>query len=143
MISADSRHEEKTGSSDTSRLLNRKRSAGYLTTMEGLDAGGHIATETAREKIIAAIRAELPELAPAEYPAGIVARCYLGDPYNVHTLFVSGGIIHHYETREPLPAELEPARSLALHPQYAFVEVYPDGTMRAVEKDGTIVVIRG
>lgn len=142
-ITVDPRQTEKIGSASQARLLNKKRSARYLAAIAGLDAGGHIATEMTREAIIAAIRDELPELVIEEFPAGIVARCYLGDPYEVHTLSLSGDIIHHFKVREPLPAELERARSLALHPNYAFIEVYRDGTMRAVEKDGTIVVLGG
>mgnify|MGYP001033089564 CR=1 FL=1 len=142
-LAADPRAMKKTGIPERNRVLNRKRSAQYIATVTTLDAGGHTATESAREAIIAASRAELPELSIEEFPVGIVSRCYLGDPYEVHTLDLSGGIIHHYEIEEPLPADLERARSLALHPQYTFIEVYRDGEMRAVEKDGTVVLIEG
>ncbi len=143
IIAADIRPVEKTRSASQTNLLNKKRSDRYLATITDLDTGGHTSTEETREAIVAAIRDELPEVTIEEFPVGIVACCYLGDPYEVHSLSISGGIIYHYEVSEPMPAELERARSLALHPNYAFIEVYRDGTMRAVEKNGTVIVLRG
>jgi hypothetical protein len=41
-----------------------------------------------------------------------------------------------------MPPLFEGARALALHPAYAFVEVYSDGC-RAVSPDGTVAWIGG
>ena len=78
-----------------------------------------------------ALREEFPDLAVENYPLGIVAKCYLGAPFEVHTFdfgaeVLPANIVHHYKTFETLPAPLEMARSLALNPAYAFVEVYTD-----------------
>ena len=78
----------------------------------------------ATQAFIDAIRQELPDVSVDALPHGIVARCYLGPPHEVHTLDCSGQIIQHYKTHEGLPPLLERARSLALHPGYAFIEVY-------------------
>jgi hypothetical protein len=41
-----------------------------------------------------------------------------------------------------MPAPFEGARALALHPSYAFIEVYTDGC-RAVGADGAVAWIGG
>ena len=61
------------------------------------------------------IEDEFPEIAIRGTLMGIVSRCYLGDPYEVHTLDISGNIIEHYKQGEPLPEYMEKARGLALH----------------------------
>ena len=50
--------------------------------------------------------------------------------------------MQHYQRHEPLPPQLERARALALHPSYAFVEVYPTW-LRAVRNDGDVTVVPG
>ena len=109
---------------DLDRRLRMKRARQYVEAMTRLDAGGHLENSQVVEALIAAIQAELPEVTIDELPIGIVARCYLGNGYEVHTLDRTGGIVQHYKTHQSLPALLERARSLALHPQYDFVEVY-------------------
>jgi len=104
--------------------LRQKRSTAYVEAITQLDAGGHVHSPAASQALIDAIRQELPDVAVDALPHGIVARCYLGAHYEVHTLDCSGQIIQHYKTHEGLPALLERARSLALHPGYAFIEVY-------------------
>lgn len=128
---------------DRARILNRKRSDQYLKLITQLDAGNHTSLHESIEIIIAAIHAELPELSIEDFPVGIVARCYLGNFFEVHTLNLGGGIIHHYKFFEPLPSELEKARSLSLRPEYAFIEVYSNGDMRAVEEDGNVIFLEG
>lgn len=89
------------------------------------------------ETLIAEIRAEFPELGLPDLPLGWVSRCHLGAPYEVHTLDAEGQIVQHYRRGESLPPQLERARTLALHPAYAFVEVRRD-TLHCVRLDGTV-----
>lgn len=105
-----------------------------------LDAGGHVHSPAATQALMDAIRQELPDVQVDALPHGIVARCYLGAPYEVHTLDCTGSIIEHYKTFEALPALLEKARSLALHPNYAFIEVYASRLI-AVSSSGQTALI--
>jgi hypothetical protein len=120
--------------------LREKRSPSYVEAMKRLDAGAHAHDAEAAESFINAIRQELPELSIDQLPIGIVSRCYLGDPYEVHTLGRDGMIIQHYKRWEPLPGPLEGARGLSLHPGYAFVEVYPDKLIAVSENGSTSLV---
>lgn len=140
-ISPQKRPKKLISKSECARILNRKRSDGFMKFMTSLDAGGHVSTANTVKQIIDALHAELPEIDLVDLPIGFVARCYLGAPYEVHTLDITGGIIQHYEVFQSLPSDLEKARSLSLHPQYAFIEVYQDGAMRAVEKNGNVVYV--
>lgn len=120
--------------------LRQKRSSAYVEAVTKLDAGGHVHNPAATQALIDAIRQELPDVSVDALPFGIVSRCYLGAPYEVHTLDCGGNIIQHYKTHEGLPAPLERARSLALHPGYAFIEVY--GTrLIAVSTSGQTALI--
>ena len=78
------------------------------------------------------------DAALAEVPLGIVSKCFLGAPYEVHTLDLSGRcIVQHYKTGEPLPADFEKARALARHNAYAMVEVYASKLL-LIAADGTV-----
>jgi hypothetical protein len=120
--------------------LRQTRSRAYLEALTRLDAGTHQADRTALEALVAALTEEFPELGMTERPLGIVSRCYLGAPYQVHICDLAGGIIEHFETFRPMPPLFERARTLALHPAYAFIEIYPD-TLRAVSPEGVVAVI--
>lgn len=104
--------------------LRQKRSQTYIDAVTKLDAGGHVHNPAATQALIDAIRQELPDVQIDALAHGIVSRCYLGAPYEVHTLDCAHSIVQHYKTHEALPALLEKARSLALHPNYIFIEVY-------------------
>lgn len=104
--------------------LRQKRSSAYMQALARLDAGGHVHNQAATQALIDAIRQELPDVQIDALALGIVSRCHLGAPYQVHTLDCSGRIIQHYKTFESLPSLLERARNIALHPGYAFIEVY-------------------
>lgn len=111
--------------------LRQPRSAAYLSTLTQLDSGSHLCDPQAVQKLLAALREEFPDLPVENYPLGIVAQCYPGAPFEVHTFDFGAevhpsNVVHHYKTFETLPAPLEAARSLALNPAYAFVEVYTD-----------------
>lgn len=121
-------------------VLRRKRSPRYIDRMKRLDAGGHVHDRTALEELLAGIADEFPDLAIDQRPIGIVARCYLGSPYEVHTCDTAGGIIEHFETYRSMPPLFERARGLAAHGAYAFIEIYVD-SLRAIGGDGTVAVI--
>ena len=120
--------------------LRQARSKAYLDALTRLDAGAHHADRAALEALIEAIASEFPELGMEERPLGLVSRCYLGAPYQVHICDLGGGIIEHFEAFRAMPALFERARALALHPAYAFIEIYAD-TLRAVSPEGTVAVI--
>lgn len=125
----------KLSKADLEARLRQKRSANYIRTMTQLDAGCHCQDPRAVEALIAAIQQELPEVTIDKLPIGIVSRCFLGEDYEVHTLDRTGGIIQHYRRQQSLPPLLERARSLALHSEYLFVEVYVDSLV-AVRSNG-------
>lgn len=122
------------------RLLRKNRSKEYMDAMHRLDAGGHVQNRKQVEDILQAIRAEFPELELADLLLGYVSICYLGTPYEVHTLDMSGQIIEHYKAGQLLPNGLEKARGLALRGGYDFIEVYVD-CCRCVSADGSVSVV--
>lgn len=124
------------------RVLNRKRSSDYTDAITRLDAGGHVHNQHKVDAILEIIRAEMPEIEVDMGPVGIVSICYLGAPYEVHTLDVTGRIIEHYETFRRMPPLLERARVLAKSGNYAFIEVYANA-LRAVRADGTVATLKG
>ena len=123
------------------RVLNRKRSKEYMDAMTRLDAGGHMHNQHKVDALLEVIRAEMPEIEIDMGPIGIVSKCYLGAPYEVHTLDLFGSIIEHYESYRSMPATLEKARNLALSGYYEFVEVYHHA-LRAVKADGTVATLK-
>jgi len=133
-------------SGETAMQLNRRlkqpRSKEYIDAIHKLDAGGHTMSTAEREAIIAAIRAEFPEIVDlAGVLIGIVSKCYLGDPYEVHTLTIAANIIEHYKRGQALPDGMERARSLAARGGYEFIEVYTD-VCRAISSDGSVSVVQ-
>ncbi len=127
-----------TGDALTARL-RVKRSAAYMTALMKLDAGGHgINRETARA-LVDTVRIEFPELTMDQLLLGIVAKCYLGEPFEIHTLDIAGCIVTHFKRGEPMPGGLEKARAIGVNPYYAFVEVYPT-SVRAIRADGGVTV---
>ena len=131
---------------DTAMQLNRRlkqpRSKAYIEAIHKLDAGGHTMNAAERAAIIDAIRAAFPEIVDlAGVLIGIVSKCYLGDPYEVHTLTIAANIIEHYKRGQALPNGMERARSLAARGGYEFVEVYTD-VCRAVSSDGSVSVVQ-
>ncbi|MBI4658923.1 MAG: hypothetical protein HY735_08775 [Verrucomicrobia bacterium] len=122
------------------RRLRLKRSKAFVEAMTKLDAGCHLKDPNALNALIAAIQEELPEITIDKLPVGIVARCYLGDGHDVHTLDRTGGVLTHFKTWQSLPPLLERARSLALHAEYALVEVYVD-SLCAIRATGEVSVI--
>lgn len=123
------------------RKLRQKRSTKYMQAIAKLDSGGHIPNSALIKSLIDAIIEELPEITIDQLPLGIVAKCYLEPPHDVHCLDREGSILWHYKRYESMPAPLEKARGVALNGGYDFIEVYRD-CLRAVKSDGTIAVIK-
>lgn len=130
--------------SEPARLqrLRERRSAAYLQAVAQLDAGTHVHDRQAMEALKATLEQELGQLLDSEQLHGIVARCHLGHPYEVHTLQVGGSIIEHFKLGQSLPLMLERARTLAVHPAYAFIEVYANRLV-AVMPSGQTAIIEG
>lgn len=123
--------------------LRHCRSSTYVDAIEKLDAGSHMHNRSQVNDLLEAIRQEFPEISIEQLSMlGIVARCHLGAPYEVHTLECSGEIIQHYKTRQSLPGLLESARTLALNPNYAFIEVYPDHLVAVAGNGKTSLIQR-
>lgn len=122
------------------RYLRKPRSKAYMEALRGLDAGGHVHNQEKMNQIIDAIRNEFPEVDLGGILLGIVSVCYLGKPYEVHTLDITGEIIEHFKNGQCLPYGLEKARSIALRGGYEFIEVYFD-CCRCVSQNGSVSVI--
>lgn len=123
------------------RLLRKPRSRQYMDALHRLDAGGHVHNQEKVNEILNTIRNEFPEVQIQGVLLGYVSQCYLGKPYEVHTLDITGGIIEHYKMGAPLPNGMEKARSIALRGGYDFIEVYVD-CCRAISANGSVSVIR-
>lgn len=122
------------------RVLRKKRSKEYINAIKSLDAGGHVHNQNKVNDIINIIKDEFPEIELSGILLGIVSQCYLGKPYEVHSLDLQGDIIEHYKSGEALPNGLEQARGIAMRGGYSFIEVYSD-CFRAVSASGTVSVI--
>ena len=120
--------------------LRQKRSNGFVDLISKIDVSHHHHDQQALDQLIAAIGAEFPELTIDQRPLGIVAKCYLGHPYEVHVCDLAGGIVEHFELGRAMPPLFERARSLARHNTYRFIEVYAD-SLRAVSEDGSVSVL--
>lgn len=122
------------------KRLREKRTHAYVQTFSKIDVAGHQSDRTALDALLRTISNEFPELGIDQLPLGIVSKCYLGAPYEVHICDFNGEIIEHFETHRPMSDPFERARALALHPSYAFIEVFRDN-LRAVSVDGAVSVI--
>lgn len=132
---------EKMNPMQIDRMLRKNRSKEYMEALHKLDAGGHTHNQKNVDEIIRVIREEFPEIELAGVLLGYVAVCYLGKPYEVHTLDMAGGIVEHYKAGQTLPDGLEKARGIALRGGYEFVEVYAD-CCRVVSSTGVVSVIK-
>ncbi len=131
----------KISAAELDSILRKKRSPSYIEAMSKLDAGGHVNNQDKVKSIIQKVVDEFPEIELGGLFLGTVSKCYLGEPYEVHTLDFAREIIEHFKGGETLPTGMEKARSLALHGGYAFVDVYTD-CCRAVSMDGSVSVVK-
>ncbi len=122
------------------RVRTDLRSDRYVKALRALDSGGHVASADV-ERIVDDVRREFSEEYCSE-PLGIIGKCYLGEPFEVHTLALDGSIIEHYRTGQSLPGGMERARSLAQSPLYLAVEVYADRVV-CIRADGSAVLLEG
>ena len=124
------------------RILRKKRSQKYMEAMKSLDAGGHVHNQEKVNELINVIREEFPEveLIKTGIFIGMVSKCFLGDPYEVHTVDFTHTIIKHYKQGETLPDGMEKARAMAARGIYEYIEVYTDYCC-AVSSDGTVSMI--
>lgn len=122
------------------RLLRKNRSKEYMQALNKLDEGGHVHNQHKVNEIIDIICSEFSDLEISGIMLGVVSICYLGKPYEVHTLDITGQIIEHYKSGQVLPGGLEKARSIAMRGGYDFIEVYVD-CCRAISANGTVSVI--
>lgn len=118
------------------RDILKKRSKKYLDLIAGLDS--KTLTETkGMDELMKAIQEEFGTAELASLPLGIVSKCFLGHPYEVHTLDLSGSqIIKHYRSNETMEVDFEKARTVAKHNAYAMVEVYKDKII-LIREDGS------
>ena len=123
------------------RLLRKSRSKEYMDAIHQLDAGGHVHNKKEVNEIINTIKSEFPDVDINGILLGFVAKCYLGAPYEAHTLDLVGEIIEHYKQGETLPGGLDKGKSIALHGGYDFIEVYTD-CCRAISSNGSVSVIK-
>ncbi|MGN6297658.1 MAG: hypothetical protein ACTHM7_12810 [Ginsengibacter sp.] len=118
------------------RELLKNRSKRYMDAIAKLDVNTLTDTKGMQE-LMNAIQEEFGTAELSNLPMGIVAKCFLGYPHEVHTLNLIGHqIIRHYKIGELLPDDFEKARTLAKHNAYAFVEVYRDKLI-LIREDGT------
>lgn len=118
------------------REVLKKRSKKYMDLIAGLDSKS-LSDTTGMNELIKAIQEEFGTAELSNLPIGIVAKCFLGHPYEVHTLDLSGSqIIKHYKTSETMEADFEKARTVAQHNAYAMVEIYKDKII-LIREDGT------
>jgi hypothetical protein len=122
------------------KRLREKRSKAYVDAVRSIDAGSYQTNRVAFESLLQTISNEFPELSIDQMPLGIVSKCYLGSPFQVHICDFRGEILEHFETYRSMVPLFERARSLAIHPAYEFIEVFAD-TLRAVTADGSVSVI--
>lgn len=123
------------------RILRKSRSKEYMDAIHQLDAGGHVHNKKEVNEIINTIKSEFPDVDINGILLGFVAKCYLGAPYEAHTLDLVGEIIEHYKRGETLPGGLDKAKSIALNGGYDFIEVYTD-CCRAISSNGSVSVIK-
>lgn len=123
------------------KRLRSKRSSAFIEAMTKLDVNGVVATKEKVQELIDQIASEFPELAVDQLPLGIVSKCYLGNPYEVHSLDTRLQILDHYKRGEIVPNGMEKARRLAMHPSYSYIEVYMN-MIAAVSLSGEVSMIK-
>lgn len=135
--------KQKTDTAQLERVVRRTRSKRYRELIGQLDAGGHTMNQSQVKQLIDELTDELGVLDMNITSAmlGVVAPCYLGYPYEVHTLDYTFQIVKHFQKNEALPPLLEKARTIAMRGGYAFIEVYSDFCC-AVSENGAVSLIK-
>ncbi|QGK75304.1 hypothetical protein [Flavobacterium sp. SLB02] len=134
-INTDKKSDLSTGFISDRDVL-KKRSKKYLDLIAGLDSKT-LSDTKGMNQLIKAIQEEFGTAELVSLPLGIIAKCFLGHPYEVHTLDLSGSqIIKHYKLSETMEPDFEKARAVAQHNAYAMVEVYKDKII-LIRENGT------
>ncbi|MBF4803611.1 hypothetical protein [Lancefieldella rimae] len=140
---ATSKTKSQLSKAEIERVLRKKRSSEYMQTLNNLDAGGPVANQQEVNSLINRLHDELGDLELSGMPQllGIVSKCYLGEPYEVHVLDLTFNIVEHYPRGEQLPENLEKARGMAMYGNYDYIEVY-DTYCCAVSETGDVSILR-
>ncbi|MFC8230557.1 hypothetical protein [Streptomyces sp. NPDC057287] len=72
-------------------------------------------------------------------PIGFLARCRLGAPFVDHRLDLAHTVVTHFAAADPVPEPFGAARMLARSQSYAYIEIYSDGLVIPVLRDGSVV----
>lgn len=125
------------------RQLRQKRSEKYLEQCKVLDEQGCTLSKEYVESVVNEIKNSFEELSVPfeEMPKALIAKCFLGEDYEVHTLDLIGNIVKHYRRHEKLDSLLERARNIAQNKKYACIEVY-SSCLRAIDHKGNVSEIR-
>ena len=155
MLNTNDILKEKTTFKSPELAFRKQRPKSYVDLLKNLDVGGQTMSKDKIKEIVESIKNSCPEIILEDTFLGVLGKCHLGEPYDVHTLSIDEFfgideatllpgfgrlILKHYKKSEPLPNELERARSLARNPNYAFVEVYKSKII-AINPDGTTAII--
>lgn len=140
-VRSETKQNIMTSEADRERILRQKRSVEYMDTLCRLDTGEYNDAGGV-ERILDEVRKEFPLIEiPGDF-IGYIAKCYLGNEYEVHTVDFMGEIIEHFKKSDKLNiSEMEKARSLACDEHYQIIEVYT-GCLRAITSNGDVSVIK-
>ena len=107
-------------------VLYKQRSQEYVEALYHLDLGDIECDQKKINALIEKIASEFPEteVSVEDYLIGIIAKCYIGPTYTVHTLNYAQQILRHYQQGESLPEGLDKGLILAQSGRFAFVEIY-------------------
>ena len=119
-----------------SREFRKARGANLVNTVAQLDAA---MDEQTRRQLAEWIAGEYTNEYGGAFPLGFLATCHLGPPYVDHRLSLLETIVEHYGPSDLVPTPFGEARSLVRSGAYLFVEIYSDGQLIPVRKDGTVV----
>jgi hypothetical protein len=118
----------------------KKRSKSYIDLIKKIDSKT-VSNTAGMNELLEEISREFGTADLSSLPIGIVSKCFLGHPYDVHIIDLSGtSIINHYKINEKMPSSFERARTLAIHNSYAMVEVYKDRLI-LIREDGTAIKV--
>lgn len=122
------------------RDILKKRSSKYVKLFSTLDIS-ELTEVKGWNQLMETIKEEFGTPDLLDLPLGIVGKCFLGSPYEVHILDLSGSqIIQHYKLSEAMPPDFEKARSLAIHNSYSFIEVYKNKLV-LIREDGSTTIL--
>lgn len=121
--------------------LDGNRSPEFVETISRIDVDGLELSAAAQKAVRDAIRTEFGRIPAPDRPIAILARCYLGHPYEVHLVSFADAAVDHFKIGRPLHLSVKRARQLARHSAYAFIEVY-ERQLRAVARDGAVTTLQ-